>query len=313
MSVQISPTRALSVRRVLAMAGAGALAAAGLLALAAPEAHAAETCPDVEVVFARGTAEPAGVGSVGQGFVDALRAEVPNRTVSVYAVNYPASYDFLKAADGANDASAHVQATAAACPNTSIVLGGFSQGAAVIDFITADPGPLFGFGSPCRRGGGSCGSSGCLRQSPGPVGSSAHRAEPVVRREDHRPVQRSRPGLLGRRRPCRAQSVCRIRIDKPGSGFRGGAARGRQRSRSLITRPAAARGEVAPWCRLTGCRPVVAERHEHGVAQADAVVVEEEAVQATNEVRPTWPDADCGLDHRGPRCLAQVLHDDRRR
>jgi cutinase len=129
----------------LALAGAGALAAAGLLGLAAPEANAAESCSDVEVVFARGTAEPAGVGSVGQGFVDALRAELPNQTVGVYAVNYPASYEFLKAADGANDASARVQATAAACPATSIVLGGYSQGAAVIDLITAAPGPVFGF------------------------------------------------------------------------------------------------------------------------------------------------------------------------
>jgi cutinase len=65
--------------------------------------------------------------------------------VSVYAVDYPASYDFLQAADGANDASAHVQATAATCPNTHIVLGGYSQGAAVVDFITAAQGPVFGF------------------------------------------------------------------------------------------------------------------------------------------------------------------------
>ena len=63
----------------------------------------------------------------------------------MYAVDYPASYDFLKAADGANDASAHVQATVASCPATSIVLGGYSQGAAVMDFITAAPSPVFGF------------------------------------------------------------------------------------------------------------------------------------------------------------------------
>jgi len=132
------------VRGILVAACAGAIGVAGLMSLA-PKAHAAAACPDVEVVFARGTAEPAGVGRVGQAFVDDLKSELGGKTVSVYAVDYPASYDFLQAADGANDASAHVQASAAACPNTHIVLGGYSQGAAVIDFITAAPGPVFGF------------------------------------------------------------------------------------------------------------------------------------------------------------------------
>jgi cutinase len=127
--------------------GAGLLGAAGLVALA-PVAAAADACSDVEVVFARGTAEPVGVGRVGEAFVEALRSELPGKTVGVYAVNYPASYDFLKATDGANDASAHVQSVAATCPNTSIVLGGYSQGAAVVDVITSPPGTLFGFANP---------------------------------------------------------------------------------------------------------------------------------------------------------------------
>jgi cutinase len=99
----------------------------------------------VEVVFARGTAEPAGLGREGQAFVDSLRGAVKGKTVSTYAVNYPASYDFMEAAVGADDASAHVQATAASCPDTTIVLGGYSQGAAVIDFITVASSPVFGF------------------------------------------------------------------------------------------------------------------------------------------------------------------------
>jgi cutinase len=42
--------------------------------LGVPSATAEPCSPDVEVVFARGTGEPAGVGGVGQAFVDALRS-----------------------------------------------------------------------------------------------------------------------------------------------------------------------------------------------------------------------------------------------
>jgi cutinase len=152
MSVQMTPTGAVRegasrVGRAVFAVSAGVLFAGGLIGLA-PSASAADACADVEVVFARGTAEPAGVGRVGQDFVDALQGDLSGKTVRVYAVNYPASYDFLKATDGAIDASNHVQATAVACPSTSIVLGGFSQGAAVIDGITADPSHLYGLGQP---------------------------------------------------------------------------------------------------------------------------------------------------------------------
>jgi len=55
----------------------------------------------------------------------------------VYAVNYPASNDFVTSTPaGANDASAHIQSMAGNCPGTRMVLGGYSQGAAVIDMAT---------------------------------------------------------------------------------------------------------------------------------------------------------------------------------
>jgi cutinase len=104
-------------------------------------AAGAQACPDVEVVFARGTFEPPGVGFTGQAFVDALRADAAGKSVDVYAVNYPASLDFATAADGVIDASTKVQAVAAQCPNTKIVLGGYSQGAAVAGYLTADTVP----------------------------------------------------------------------------------------------------------------------------------------------------------------------------
>ncbi len=102
---------------------------------------AAQACPDVEVIFARGTFEPPGVGDTGQAFVDALRADAKGKSVDVYPVNYPASLDFATAAAGVIDASAKVQTVAAQCPDTKIVLGGYSQGAAVAGYITADSVP----------------------------------------------------------------------------------------------------------------------------------------------------------------------------
>lgn len=123
------------------------LAAAALL-LAPPLApRASASCPDVEVVFARGTDEPPGVGKVGGAFINSLRQQT-TQNVGSYGVDYPASKDFLAAADGANDASNHVQQMADNCPDTKLVLGGYSQGAAVIDIVTAAPLPGFGFSEP---------------------------------------------------------------------------------------------------------------------------------------------------------------------
>ncbi|OBI32652.1 cutinase [Mycobacterium sp. E1386] len=97
---------------------------------------AAGPCPDVEVVFARGTNEPPGIGRIGQSFVDSLRPRVGGRSVGVYPVDYPATTDFPRAVDGISDAGAHVEHMAVSCPRTRMVLGGYSQGAAVIGFVT---------------------------------------------------------------------------------------------------------------------------------------------------------------------------------
>jgi cutinase len=108
----------------------------------------ADDCPDIEVVFARGTNDAPGLGNVGDAFVGSLRGKVGGRSVGAYAVNYPANFDFLAAADGANDMSAHIQFMVDNCPNTRLVLGGYSQGAAVVDVISAIPMPVLGFNNP---------------------------------------------------------------------------------------------------------------------------------------------------------------------
>lgn len=108
-------------------------------------AHAA-SCPDVELVFARGTGEPTGLGRVGQALSDQLSGNLGERSLAVYPVNYPASYDFLTTADGAVDATNRITAIAANCPSTRVVLGGYSQGAAVVDMLMGIPplGPKVG-------------------------------------------------------------------------------------------------------------------------------------------------------------------------
>lgn len=125
-------------RRILAAVSAAA-AVPIAATLVTPATAVAQPCPDVEVVFARGTSEPPGVGRVGQALADALIPQLGGRTVGTYGVNYPASYDFLNTAVGAADATSRIALMAQQCPGTRIVLGGYSQGAAVVDMLAGVP------------------------------------------------------------------------------------------------------------------------------------------------------------------------------
>jgi cutinase len=105
---------------------------------AAPVASAAD-CSDAEVVFARGTDEPPGMGRVGDALVDSLRKQAPGLNIGTYAVDYKAGKLQLHGGDGAKDAISHIKSTVSSCPNTKIVLGGYSQGASIIDIVAGIP------------------------------------------------------------------------------------------------------------------------------------------------------------------------------
>lgn len=113
---------------------------------AAGDAVAAD-CPDVEVVFARGTGEPPGVGWMGQQFIDALRWRLWGRAVAAYPVDFPAVPEFGPTAAGVTDAAGHIRDMAAGCPGTQMVLGGYSRGAALIGYLT-EPTAVSGLGTP---------------------------------------------------------------------------------------------------------------------------------------------------------------------
>ncbi len=103
-----------------------------------PTARAGQ-CPDVQLIFARGTAEPPGLGPEGDALLAALQPALGSRSVEAYAVNYPASYNFLTTGDAANDARDHIAQMADQCPATRLVLGGFSQGAAAVSMLAGVP------------------------------------------------------------------------------------------------------------------------------------------------------------------------------
>ena len=107
----------------------------------APSAQASATaktvsCPDVDVVFARGSGEPPGLGVPGTAFAASLSADLPGESVVDYAVDYAASDTQLSTFAGATDLSDHVVALAAQCPDTLFVIGGYSQGATATDLAT---------------------------------------------------------------------------------------------------------------------------------------------------------------------------------
>jgi cutinase len=115
----------------------------------AARSAAAANCPQVQVVFARGRLESPGPGVLGNAFVNALESKVGGKSVGTYAVKYPADTEVDV---GANDMSQHIQNMVNSCPDTRLVLGGYSLGAAVTDVVLAVPFSAFGFDNPLPGG-----------------------------------------------------------------------------------------------------------------------------------------------------------------
>ncbi|MCV7150431.1 cutinase family protein [Mycolicibacterium pyrenivorans] len=132
------------------------LAALALVAPAAiPDAAApilpvasAAPCPQVELIFARGRIESPGAGQIGNALVGALRNKT-GKDIDMYAVEYPAD---TEVDIGANDMSQRIAYMTANCPDTRLVLGGYSLGAAVTDVVIAVPIAAFGFKNPMPDG-----------------------------------------------------------------------------------------------------------------------------------------------------------------
>ncbi|KAH9900300.1 cutinase-domain-containing protein [Xylariomycetidae sp. FL2044] len=95
-------------------------------------------CRDVIFIFARGSGEPGNLGyEVGPGVSNGLKSQYGDSNVATEGVDYAAAFDTNVAAGGTSD-TAGIQEmhdllsdAASKCPDSKIVAGGYSQGAAL--------------------------------------------------------------------------------------------------------------------------------------------------------------------------------------
>ncbi|KAF9072880.1 cutinase [Rhodocollybia butyracea] len=112
--------------------------ALALTGFSAPSLDSRQACADVIVVFARGTLEPAPIGTIvgpplEGNLTTALAAD--GKTLSFQGVDYPASIaGFLEGGDPTGSATMATMLTTAAtsCPSAAIVSSGYSQGAQLV-------------------------------------------------------------------------------------------------------------------------------------------------------------------------------------
>ncbi|TLD14740.1 Cutinase [Venturia nashicola] len=99
-----------------------------------PDAASAGPCTDIMLIFARGTGEAQGFGSVGGPLDSALKKQFTS--YSSYAVVYPAGFS-QNSASGSDDALKKMTSVIASCPNTKFIVSGYSQGASLCHGIKA--------------------------------------------------------------------------------------------------------------------------------------------------------------------------------
>ncbi|TQV97172.1 hypothetical protein V2A60_000196 [Cordyceps javanica] len=94
-------------------------------------------CTDVTILFARGTCDPGNVGVlVGPPFFSAVAQAIGGKSLSAQGIDYPATVPgYLNADKAAGLTMAQkVRDTHAACPNTKIVISGYSQGGFAVHY-----------------------------------------------------------------------------------------------------------------------------------------------------------------------------------
>ncbi|KAF9880071.1 cutinase [Colletotrichum karsti] len=92
-------------------------------------------CADITVIFARGTTEPGNVGLVtGPPFFDALKAQSGGKSIAVQGVEYPATFAGFNrnGTEGVPSMTNFINEATTKCPDTKIVMAGYSQGALVV-------------------------------------------------------------------------------------------------------------------------------------------------------------------------------------
>lgn len=136
----------LSAAAFAAPAAAAPAAAPPAAPAPAAPAPAAAACPDVQIVFARGSVELPGLGIVGTPFTEKLTAALPGKSVESYAVDYQAAISQQSAGAGGTDIARKVVEVAARCADTEFVLGGYSQGATATAIALGVPTQLGGVG-----------------------------------------------------------------------------------------------------------------------------------------------------------------------
>jgi len=92
-------------------------------------------CTPLTVIFARGTGESGNIGTVaGPPMFKSLRSKLGASGVTVQGITYPASSagNANQGADGGPEMAKLVKQALSECPNTKVVVSGYSQGGMVV-------------------------------------------------------------------------------------------------------------------------------------------------------------------------------------